>query len=138
MSNKPYLPYMEFGPISTCNRNTPSDYCLEQKQNKDNLDWRLNPHGSGGMAYTPAITNAGTVPPSRIWREQLSDNATDTESWLFNIDKRLGQCEDQRKKFCPKMKFLPMLSFFERNNEVIMPEPLEVRWNERAFPVPQK
>ena len=76
--------------------------------------------------------------PKRIWREQLSDNATDTESWLFNIDKRLGQCEDQRKKFCPKMKFLPMLSLFEHPKEVIMPEPLEVRLNERAFPVPQK
>lgn len=138
MSNKPYLPFMEYGPISTCNKNTPGNYCLEQKENKDNMEWRLNPYGSGGMAYTPAITNAGTVPPSRIWREQLSDNATDTESWLFNIDKRLGQCEDQRKKFCPKMKFLPMLSFFQHPKEVIMPEPLEVRLNERAFPVPQK
>ena len=36
------------------------------------------------------------------------------------------------------MKFLPMLSFFEHPKEVIMPEPLEVKWNERAFPVPQK
>lgn len=138
MSNKPYLPYMEFGPVSTSNRNTPSDYCLEQKQNKDNQEWRLNPHGSGGMAFTPAISNAGTVPPSRIWRDQLSHNPIDTESWMFNIDKKLGQCEGERKKFCPQFKYLPMLSFFEHPKEVIMPEPLEVRWNERAFPVPQK
>ena len=34
MSDKPYLPYMKFGPISTQNLNTPSDYCLEQKKNK--------------------------------------------------------------------------------------------------------
>lgn len=138
MSNKPYLPYMEFGPISTSNRNTTSDYCLEQKKNKDTVDWRLNPYGSGGMAYTPAISNAGTVPPSRIWRDQLSNNPIDTESWLFNMDQRLGSCPDQRAKFCPKFKYLPMLSFFEKPKEVIMPEPLHVNCNERAFPVPQK
>ena len=137
-SNKPYLPFMEFGPISTSNKNTDSDYCLEQKQNKDKLQWKLNPYGSGGMAYTPAISNSGTVPPSRIWRDQLSENPIDTESWLLNLDQRLGDDPDKRAKFCPKMKFLPMLSFFERPNEVIMPEPLEVKWNERAFPVPQK
>jgi len=137
MSNKPYLPYMEFGPISTSNRNTASDYCLEQNKNKDTVDWRLNPYGSGGMAYTPAISNAGTVPPSRIWRDQLSSNPIDTESWLLNLDQRLGSCPDQRAKFCPKFKYLPMLSFFERPKEVIMPKSLEVNLNERAFPVPQ-
>ena len=137
-NNKPYLPFMEFGAISTSNKNTPSDYCLEQKENKENLEWRLNPHGAGGMPYTAAITNAGTVPPSRIWRDQLSENPIDTESWLMNLDHRLGDCHDKRAKFCPKFKYLPMLSFFERPTDVIMPEPLEVRWDERAFPVPQK
>ena len=48
-NNKPYLPFMEFGAISTSNKNTPSDYCLEQKENKENLEWRLNPHGAGGV-----------------------------------------------------------------------------------------
>jgi len=129
---------MEFGPVSTSNRNTESDYCLEQKKNKDTVGWRLNPHGSGGMAVTPAISNAGTVPPSRIWRDQLSHNPIDTESWLMNLDQRLGQQEKDRAKFCPKFKYLPMLSFFDRSSEVIMPEPLEVKWNERAFPVGRK
>lgn len=137
MSNKPYLPYMELGPVSTSNRNTASDYCLEQKKNKNTVDWRLNPYGSGGMAYTPAISNAGTVPPSRIWRDQLSGNPIDTESWLLNLDQRLGSSPDERAKFCPKFKYLPMLSFFERPKEVIMPKSLKVNWNERAFPVPQ-
>ena len=55
MSNKPYLPFMESGPSSTSNRNTAGDYNLEQRQNKNNIDWRLNPNGSSGMAYTPAM-----------------------------------------------------------------------------------
>ena len=111
---------MQFGPVSTSNRNTPSDYCLEQKENKDTLQWRLNPYGSGGMAYTPAITNAGTVPPSRIWRDQLSSNPIDTESWLMNLDQRLGDNPDNRAKFWPQFKYLPMLSFFERLRRVVM------------------
>jgi hypothetical protein len=138
MSNKPYLPFMEFGPVSTSNKNSDRDYNLEQKKNKDTVEWRLNPHGSGGMAYTPAISNAGTVPPSRIWRDQLSHNPIDTESWLMNLDQKLGDCPGRRAKFCPKFKYLPMLSFFDRPSDVIMPEPLEVKLNERAFPVPQK
>jgi len=138
MSDKPYLPYMKFGPISTQNINTLSDYCLEQQKNKDTLEWRLNPNGSGGMACTPAFTEAGTVPPSRIWRDQLSSNPIDTESWLMNLDQRLGDCPDKRAKFCPKFKYLPMLSFYERPKEVIMPEPVKVNWNERAYPVPRK
>jgi hypothetical protein len=51
MSNKPYLPYMEFGPVSTSNRNTPSDYCLEQKQNKDNQEEQSLPVASGATNY---------------------------------------------------------------------------------------
>ena len=138
MSNKPYLPFMKFGPVSTSNKNSDGDYSLEQKNNKDTIEWRLNPHGSGGMAYTPAISNAGTVPPSRIWRDQLSHNPIDTESWLMNLDQKLGDCPVRRAKFCPKFKYLPMLSFFERPSDVIMPEPLELKLNERAFPVPHK
>ena len=138
MSDTPYLPYMKFGPISTQNRNTPSDYCLEQQKNKQNLQWRLNPYGSGGMAVKPAFTEAGSVPPSRIWRDQLSNNPIDTENWLMNLDQRLGDCESKRAKFCPKFKYLPMLSFYDRPKDVIMPQPLEMRWNERAYPVPKK
>lgn len=138
MSDTPYLPYMKFGPISTQNRNTPSDYCLEQQQNKQNLQWRLNPYGSGGIVYQPAMAEAGNAPPSRIWRDQLSNNPIDTESWLMNLDQRLGDCESNRAKFCPKFKYLPMLSFYDRPKDVIMPQPLEMRWNERAYPVPKK
>jgi len=129
---------MESGPSSTSNRNTAGDYNLEQRQNKNNIDWRLNPNGSSGMAYTPAITNAGSVPPSRIGRDQLSYNPIDTESWLFKLDQRLGDCPDSRVNFCPKFKHLPMLSFYERPEKVIMPEPLEIKLNERAFPVGNK
>ena len=136
--SKPYLPYMEFGSVSTSNKNSKRDYNLEQEKNKNTVEWRLNPNGAGGMAYTPAFSNAGTVPPSRIWRDQLSHNPSDTESWLLKLDQKLGDCPTERTKFCPKFKHLPMLSFFERDKEIIMPEPLEVNWNERAFPVPRK
>jgi hypothetical protein len=138
MSDRPFLPYMKFGPISTQNINTPSDYCLEQKKNKQTVNWNLNPYGAGGMAVTPAFTEAGSVPPSRIWRDQLSGNPIDTESWLMNLDQRLGDCPEKRTKFCPKMKYLPMLSFYERPKNVIMPEPLVVKWNERPHPVAKK
>lgn len=138
MSDKPYLPYMKFGPISTQNLNTPADYYLEQKKNKDTVEWNLNPYGAGGMAYKPAITEAGSVPPSRIWRDQLSSNPIDTESWLMNLDQRLGDCPEKRAKFCPKMKYLPMLSFYERPKNVIMPEPFVVQHNQRAYPVAKK
>ena len=137
MSN-PYLPFMEFGAVSTSNKNSQRDYNLEQKKNSDTVGWRLNPNGSAGMAYTPAFSEAGTVPPNRICRDQLSHNPIDTESWLFKLDQKPGDCPTDRTNFCPKFKYLPMLSFFEREKHVIMPEPLEVKWNERAFPVSRK
>ena len=138
MSNKPYLPFMEFGPMSTQNRNMPAEYCLEQQKNRTVLDWRLNPHGSGGKAYTPAITSGGTVPPSRIWRDQLSENPIEIESWLFSMDQKLGDCPSKRQKFCPKLNYLPTLHFYDKPKDVIMPTPLKIPLNERAYPVPQK
>lgn len=138
MSNKPYLPYMEFGPMSTQNRNMPAEYCLEQQQNKNTLDWKLNPNGAGGVPHTPAFTAGGSVPPSRIWRDQLSKNPIEIESWLFSLDQKLGDCPSQRKKFCPNLNYLPTLSFYEREKEVIMPKPLQMPLNQRAYPVPQK
>ena len=56
----------------------------------------------------------------------------------MNLDQKLGDCPDKRAKFCPKLKYLPMLSFYERPKEVIMPEPVKVNLNERAHPVPRK
>ena len=138
MSNKPYLPFMEFGPVSTQNRNTCGDYNLEQKQNKNNVQWLLNENGSGGKAYTPAFTAGGTVPPSRMSADQLSKNPVEIESWLLNLDQRLGSCQEDRAKFCPKLNYLPTLSFYDRPKQVIMPDPLIIQTNERAFPVPKK
>ena len=130
MSDKPYLPYMKFGPISTQNRNTPSDYCLEQKKNKDTVEWNLNPYGAGGCYQA---FEAGSVPPSRIC-DQLSSNPIDTESWLMNLDQRLETVKRIVLNLS-KNEILPMLSFYERPNNVIMPEPFVVEPNQRAFPI---
>jgi hypothetical protein len=118
---------------STRNNNTKSDYCLQQRQYARQFEYQEYAHSQHGQPYVPAITAGGSAPPSRMWRNNLSHNPIEIESTLFGIGST--NLVNPQPKVCPKLKYPPVLHFFERR-EVIMPEPLEVEPNQRAFPVP--
>lgn len=119
---------------STRNKNTKSDYCIEQRENKHNLGYTTYEHSQWGTPTVTAFPAAGSAPPSLMWRNALSNNPIEIESALFGIGST--NLVTPVPQVCPQLKQLPTIHFFERN-KVIMPEPFVLDANERPFPVPQ-
>ena len=44
---------------STRNKNTPGNYCLEQKEYTRAMHWELYPNASSGVAYSTGIPGNG-------------------------------------------------------------------------------
>lgn len=116
---------------STRNKNTPSDYCLQQRQFRNNLNYMEYTYSQSGQAYRPAFPAAGSAPPSHMSRDNLSTNPITIESQLFGIGST--NLVTPYKTVCPDFKHVPEIKFFERNS-VIMPAPLVIERNQRPFP----
>ena len=67
---------------STRNKNTPGNYCLDQKQYTDNSAWTLYANGARGQAYDTRLSGVGLNPGQLPWNT-LSHNPADIESLLF-------------------------------------------------------
>lgn len=117
---------------STRNKNTCSDYCLQQKVNSGTLDYTQYTNGQYGYAYKPALPCFG-FNPSHMPREILSKNSIDIESALFGINST--NLVDPQKPVDPILTKLPEISYFGRL-PLLMPDPLVIQPN-RPFPVPQ-
>ena len=66
----------------TRNKNTPSDYCLEQKQNTQIFGYLEYKNSQYGYACHNAMPTMG-VTPSHMPRQVFSNNSIDIESALF-------------------------------------------------------
>ena len=113
---------------STRNKNTSSDYCLEQKQNRQIFGYTEYNHSQYGAAYKNALPTVG-ITPSHMPREAFSKNSVDIESALFGINST-NLVTPQ-----PKLTQLPELAYFERI-PFILPNPLVVENKQRPFPIP--
>lgn len=118
---------------STRNKNTRSDYCLEQKSYKQSRDWINYTHSSWGQAYSNAIPTMG-ITPSYMPRSILSHNSIDIETKLFGINSTNLVTPDT--PVTPELNHLPEVSFFE-TIPLIMPEKMVVSSIQRPFPVPK-
>lgn len=118
---------------STRNKNTQSDYCLQQKSYKQARDWVDYSHSSYGQAYTNALPTIG-ITPSYMPRSVLSGNSVDIETKLFGINSTNLVTPDAPIK--PELKCLPEVSFFDML-PLIMPEQMVVSSIQRPFPVPK-
>ena len=116
---------------STRNRNTRSDYCLEQRQNKLVNNYNLYDHSQYGAAYKPTIPCLG-ITPSHMSRDTLSKNSVDIESCLFGINS--SNLVNENKPVKPQLKYIPYSKYFERI-ELIMPKDLVVEKNQRPYPI---
>ena len=70
---------------STRNKNTPGNYCLEEKQYKNFENYTLYPNSQYGTAYDTKLAGNGLLPAQIPWNK-LSHNASDIESFLFGIN----------------------------------------------------
>ena len=69
---------------STRNKNTPGNYCLEQKQYTHSRTYTLYPNSQYGAAYDTKLPGNG-LNPGQIPGNKMSYNAPDIESFLFGI-----------------------------------------------------
>ena len=117
---------------STRNRNTPGNYCLEQRQYNQSENYTLYPNSQYGAAYNTRLPGNGLLPAQIPWNK-LSYNAADTESFLFGINST--NLVNPAPCFVPEIKKLNSANIFEKT-AVYMPEPLVIEKNQRPFPVP--
>ena len=117
---------------STRNKNTPGNYCLEQREFKHSEQYTLYANSQYGAAYNTRLPGDGLMPAQIPWNK-LSYNAADTESFLFGIN--------STNLVTPAPCFKPEITKLESSNiykkgPTFIPEPLVVEKNQRPFPIP--
>lgn len=116
---------------STRNLNTPGNYCLEQKKNKDFENYTLYPNSQYGAAFDTKLAGDGVNPGQMPWN-QLSSNAVQVESFLFGIGSTNLVNPEVSKPVIPDLKPLKTADFFQRTC-LFMPEPLAVEKGQRPL-----
>jgi len=117
---------------STRNRNTPGNYCLEQREYLNSATYTLYPNSQYGAAYNTRLPGNGLL-AGQIPGNKLSYNAADTESFLFGINST--NLVNPAPVFVPELKELCWSNVFKKGPTYI-PEPLVIEANQRPFPVP--
>jgi len=117
---------------STRNRNTPGNYCLEQKQYHQSENYTLYPNSQYGAAYNTRLPGNGLLPAQIPWNK-LSYNAADTESFLFGINST--NLVNPAPCFVPEITKLNSANIYDKKPTYI-PEPLVIENNQRPFPIP--
>lgn len=103
---------------STRNRNTESDYKLEQLQNTNHIENNL--YVNYGRPTTECFPEIGYT-PSKLSRDCLANNPIDIESTLRGIgsSNMIKPCETPT----PSLRNIDFKPFFDRPKAVIMPYP---------------
>jgi hypothetical protein len=118
---------------STRNKNTPNDYCLQQRSYMDSSLYTDYKYSQVGRAYTNALPTMG-ITPSHMPREAFSHNSVEIESALFGINST--NLVTPEKPIVPQLIQLPEQSYFNRL-PVYMPEHMVVQTDQRPFPIPK-
>jgi len=117
---------------STRNRNTPGNYCLEQREYKNSEQYTLYPNSQYGAAYNTRLPGNGLNPAQIPWNK-LSYNAPDIESFLFGINST--NLVSPAPCLVPELAKLSSTNIYEKE-PVYVPEPLVVEKNQRPYPIP--
>ena len=117
---------------TTRNKNTPGNYCLEQREFKQSENYTLYANSQYGVAYNTNLPGNGLLPGQVSWNK-LSYNAADTESFLFGINST--NLVNPAPCFVPEIAKLSSVNIYEKE-PVFIPEPLVIEKNQRPFPVP--
>ena len=117
---------------STRNKNTPGNYCLEQREYKNSEQYTLYANSQYGAAYNTRLPGDGLMPAQIPWNK-LSYNAADTESFLFGIN--ATNLVNPAPCFKPEITKLESSNIYKKGPTFI-PETLVVEKNQRPFPIP--
>jgi hypothetical protein len=117
---------------STRSKNTPGNYCLEEKEYQNSRNYTLYPNSQYGAAYDTRLPGTGLL-PGQIPGNQMSKNAPDIESFLFGINST--NLVNPAPVFTPELKNLCCANIYKKG-PVYIPEPLVIEGNQRPFPVP--
>ncbi len=116
---------------STRNKNTPGNYCLEQRQYTNSRMYTLYPNSQYGAAYDTKLPGNG-LNPGQIPGNKMSQNSPDIESFLFGINST--NLVTPAPTFVPQLTNLGSTNIFEKG-VVYLPEPLVVEKNQRPLPI---
>jgi hypothetical protein len=116
---------------STRNRNTPGNYCLEQREYRQSETYTLYPNSQYGAAFNTRLPGNGLMPAQIPWNK-LSYNAADTESFLFGIN--ATNLVNPAPCFVPEITQLSSTNIYEKGT-VFIPEPLVIEKNQRPYPI---
>lgn len=117
---------------STRNKNTPGNYCLEQREFSQSSNYTLYPNSQYGAAYDTRFAGNGLNPAQIPWNK-LSYNAPDIESFLFGINST--NLVNPAPVFVPDLKRLDSVNVFQKGS-VLIPEPLVIQKDQRPLPIP--
>ena len=117
---------------STRNKNTPGNYCLDQRQNVGIETWQLYANGANGKSYDTRLPGNG-LNPGQLTFDALSHNPADIESFLFGINST--NLVQPAGPLTPELKCLQTVNVF-KSSPVIMPIPQAIPKNQRPFPIP--
>ena len=117
---------------STRNKNTPGDYCLQQRAYTDVNRYTHYEYSQFGHAYHPAYPSIGYT-PSHMPMNTLSNNPIEIESALWGINS--SNLVNPQAPPAPQLKTIPSVAFFEMLPTYV-PEPLVMENNQRPFPIP--
>ena len=117
---------------STRNKNTPGNYCLEQKEYKEFSNYTLYPNSQYGAAYNTRLAGNGLNPGQLPWTT-LSHNPADIESFLWGINST--NLVNPVGPLTPELKCLNTVNVF-KTKPVIMPVPQAIPKYQRPFPIP--
>jgi hypothetical protein len=118
---------------STRNKNTPTNYCCEQRQYAESRQYTTYKNSAYGEAYTTNWAGNGLNPGQLPWNT-MSYNAPDIESFLFGINST--NLVNPQPCFTPELKTLQSVNVFDKG-PIYMPKPLVIEKNQRPFPVPE-
>jgi hypothetical protein len=116
---------------STRNKNTPGNYCLEEKEYSKSEQYTLYPNSQYGAAYNTRFAGNGLNPAQIPWNK-LSYNAPDIESFLFGINST--NLVKPEPILVPEIAKLESVNIYEKK-PVFIPEPLVVEKNQRPYPI---
>ena len=116
---------------STRNKNTRSDFKIEQNTQNIARNYVAFENSYAGKAFEPALAFESVgILPTKMSREHFSRNSVDIESALFGINST--NLVEPQAAVVPQLKQLPEVKFFDRM-AMFMPEPLVVEKAARPF-----
>jgi hypothetical protein len=117
---------------STRNKNTPGNYCLQQREYEEGRQYTGYKYSAAGEAYQTRLPGNGLNPGQVPWN-QLSYNSADIESFLFGVNST--NLVNPQPCFTPELKYLATANIFNKDN-IYIPEPLVIEKGQRPFPIP--